>query len=95
MITPRTTRLVRAADLRSFRSTLVSLATEGSPLDARDRLVVVPTRAAAHHLLRSIEDRVREGEAVVLPEMVTRAELHDRLFLRIGARARQFTVPER
>lgn len=95
MITPRTTRLVRAADLRSFRSTLVSLATEGSPLDARDRIVVVPTRAAAHHLLRSIEDRVREGAAAVLPEMVTRVELHDRLFLRIAAQARPFTVQER
>jgi hypothetical protein len=29
VITPRTTRLVRAADLRSFRSTLATLATEG------------------------------------------------------------------
>jgi len=79
VITPRTTRLVRAADLRSFRSILAALATEGSPFDARNRLIVVPTRAAAHHLLRSIEDRLREPAATVLPEMVTRGELHDRL----------------
>ena len=58
MITPRTTRLVRAADLRSFRSALVALATDGSPLEARDRLVVVPTRAASLHLQRAIEDRM-------------------------------------
>src|SRR5262249_56989086 len=82
VITPRTTRLVRAADLRSFRSILAALATEGSPFDARNRLIVVPTRAAAHHLLRSVEDRLRGAAAIVLPDMVTRAELHDRLFER-------------
>ena len=95
MITPRSTRLVRAADLRSFRTTLAALATEGSPFDARDRLIVVPTRAAAHHLLRSIEDRLREPAAVVLPDMVTRAELHARLFERAPQHARPFTVQER
>ena len=46
MITPRTTRLVRVPDLQAFRRAMVGLATGGSPLDARDRLVVVPTRAA-------------------------------------------------
>jgi RecB family exonuclease len=95
VITPRTTRLVRAADLRSFRSTLVALATEGSPFDARNRLIVVPTRAAAHHLLRSIEDRLRQPAAVVLPDMVTRAQLHDRLFERAPQHAASFTVQER
>ena len=94
MITPRTTRLVRAADLRSFRSTLAALATEGSPFDARNRLIVVPTRSAAHHLLRSIEDRLRAAAATVLPDMVTRAELHGRLFER-ARHARPFTVQER
>ncbi len=88
MITPRTTRLVRAADLRSFRSALVSLSTSGSPLGARDRLVVVPTRSASLHLIRSIEDRMGEQGATVLPDFVTRAELHERLFDRLnGERA--------
>ena len=95
MITPRTTRLVRAADLRSFRSTLAALATEGSPFDARNRLIVVPTHAAAHHLLRSIEDRLRELAATILPDMVTRAELHDRLFERAPQCPPSFTVQER
>ena len=95
MITPRTTRLVRAANLRSFRSTLVALATEGSPFDARNRLIIVPTRAAAHLLLRSIEDGTREPAATVLPDMVTRAELHERLFERASPHTRPFTVQER
>ena len=95
MITPRTTRLVRAADLRSFRSILAALATEGSPFDARNRLIVVPTRAAAHHLLRSIEDRLRGPAATVLPDMVTRGELHDRLFQRVPHHERPLTVQER
>ena len=69
MITPRTTRLVRVPDLQAFRRAMVGLATGGAPLDARDRLVVVPTRAAAAQLVRTIESTaLGEGrEAVVLP----------------------------
>src|SRR5215510_11813469 len=95
VITPRTTRLVRAADLRSFRSILAALATEGSPFDARNRLIIVPTRAAAHHLLRSIEDRLREAAAIVLPDMVTRAELHGRLFERALQQVPALSAQER
>ena len=99
MITPRTTRLVRAADLRSFRSALAALATDGSPLDARDRLVIVPTRAAAAHLVRSIEDRMAEAAgAVVLPDFVTRGELYERLFDRLSeahAKPCPYTAAER
>ena len=95
MITTRTTRLVRAADLRSFRRCLAALATEGSPFDARSRLIIVPTRAAAHHLLRSLEDRLREAAAIVLPDMVTRAELHDRLFERAPQHVPSLTAQER
>jgi len=95
VITPRTTRLVRVADLRSFRSILAALATEGSPFDTRNRLVVVPTRAAAHHLLRSIEDRLHGPAAMVLPDMVTRAELHDRLFQRVPQHVPSLTLQER
>ena len=84
MITPRTTSLVRAANLRLFRRALVRLARQGSPLDARDRLVVVPTTAARLHLTRTIE-RSAPGATVVLPEIVTRADLHDRLFARLAA----------
>ena len=84
MITPRTTSLVRAANLRLFRRALVRLARQGAPLDARDRLVVVPTTAARLLLTRTIE-RSAPGATVVLPEIVTRADLHDRLFARLAA----------
>jgi len=83
VISPRTTRLVRAADLRSFRRTLVTLCTDGAPLDARDRLVIVPTRAASFHLVRTIEDCTAASGAVVLPEFVTRTDLHERLAERL------------
>jgi hypothetical protein len=85
---------VRAADLRSFRSALVALATDGSPLDARDRLVIIPTRAASLHLGRTIEDRMSARGAVILPDFITRAELHERLFERIGCGV-PYTTEER
>jgi RecB family exonuclease len=92
VITPRRTRLVRVGTLQAFRDVLVRLACAGTPAHARDRLVVVPTRAAATHLRRTIEDaRLADGGAVMLPEFVTRGELMaalaDRLPPREGALA--------
>ena len=98
MITPRTTRLVRAADLRSFRRAVAALAIEGEPLDARDRLLIVPTRAASAHLVRTIEDRMDRARAAILPDIITRAELPARLFDRLDAAARKappYTAEER
>ena len=46
VITPRTTRLIRVADLGAFRTALASLACQGPPLAARDRLILVPSQAA-------------------------------------------------
>ena len=55
---------------------MIALACEGQPLDARDRLVIVPTRAAASELVRSIErTRLSAGGAVVLPVLATSREL--------------------
>ena len=72
VITPRATRLVRVEDLQALREAAIALALEGTPLDARDRLVVVPTRAAAVHLLRSLEDTlVSTGGAALLPDLIT------------------------
>jgi hypothetical protein len=84
VITPRATRLVRVPDLRAFRDAIAALACAGEPLDARDRLVVVPTRAAAAHLTRAIEDRVLPGRgAALLPELVTRDQLYERFAARV------------
>ena len=88
VITPRTTRLVRVPDLQAFRRALVGLATGGSPLAARDRLVVVPTRAAAAQLVRTIESTALDESrtAIVLPDFATADELVFRLAERLVTR---------
>jgi RecB family exonuclease len=87
VITPRATRLVRVGGLQAFREAVISLAVQGSPLDARDRLVIVPTRAAAEHLVRGIEDAMATGDAI-LPDLATASEL-------IGRFADRLTLPQR
>jgi RecB family exonuclease len=99
VITVRITRLVRVPDLHTFRRALASLACAGSALDARDRFVIVPTRAAGSHLLRSIEDQ-QVGEAstsgaLLLPDFITAAELVSRLAERAPHDAPLLTGAER
>ena len=53
MITPRTTRLVRAPDLRAVHHTLATCVQ--GVLDARATLVIVPTRGAGEALRATIE----------------------------------------
>lgn len=56
MITPRTTRLVRADSLPSLHRALLSLACGGDLAGTRQRAVIVPTRAAAQHLRQTLEN---------------------------------------
>ena len=94
--TPRVTRLIRVRDLRAFREAAIALAGEGLPLDARDRLVVLPTRAAAAHLLDGIEARAfARGHAVIVPDLVTPRELTERLAERLDTPRRMLTGAER
>ena len=96
MITPRDARLVRVATPAAFRDVVMTLACEGSLFDIRNRLVVVPTRAAAAHLLRTIEDaRLTASAATLLPEFVTRAELTALLADRLPPGPRRLTDAER
>ena len=96
MITVRTTRLVRVPDLHTFRDALSSLACGGTPFDARDRFVIVPTRAAAAHLLRSIENRQpAPTNALLLPDFMTPDELPARLAERAPHDAPTLTAAER
>jgi RecB family exonuclease/inactivated superfamily I helicase len=96
VITPRTTRLVRVADLEAFRDAAVALATAGEPFAARDRLVVVPTRAASIHLLRTIEDRLLpENGALLLPDLVTPSEIVDAFAARLPDGPPALSAPER
>jgi RecB family exonuclease len=99
-VAPRQTRLLRAPDLATFRAALVTLITHGSPLDARDRVVIVPTRAAAEQLTRAVEygelrEARRTGAAVLLPDFITPAELIDRLGARLSPGAPMLTAAER
>ena len=68
--------LIRAANLAAFRAALVDRALAGDPLDARRRVVLVPTRAAADLLRQTIEETaVASGRrALVLPDLLTRDE---------------------
>ena len=96
MITPRTTRLVRVPDLQAFREAVVRPACDGGALDARDRLVIVPTHAAAAHLLRSMEGSALTGRgALAIPDLVTPAELIERLAERLPQPAPRLTTAER
>lgn len=55
MITPRQTRLFRVPHLRAFQQAIALIASAGHPLDAQDRVVLVPTRSAAEMLRRTVE----------------------------------------
>jgi hypothetical protein len=55
VVTPRTSRLIRAADLQAFQRAIVALVPAGAA-DARDCAVIVPSRSAAEELRRTIEN---------------------------------------
>jgi hypothetical protein len=96
VIAPRRTRLVRVADLHAFRRAIVMLSVDGSLTSTRSRLVVVPTRGAARQLRRTIEDaRLAAAKAVVLPDVVTREQLYDRLCARVDPALRRLSAFER
>jgi RecB family exonuclease len=85
VIAPRRTRLVRVPDLAGLRAWLVELARTFDPIAAADTFVVLPTRAAAEQLRRTIEDALLEGagQALVMPRMGTRADLYDAFAARV------------
>ena len=87
VVTPRRTRLVRAAGLRALQQAIVEAAFATDTLDdLRSRCVVVPTHAAGASLRRTFEDlRLTAARAAMtLPLVVTRAELYSVLHERIG-----------
>jgi RecB family exonuclease len=78
-----TPRLTRVPTLHSFRRALIDLIPLGDIDAARATAVIVPTRSAAALLRRTIEDRLRPGDAVALPDIVTRRDLYPRLIERL------------
>lgn len=91
MITPRRTRLLRAAGLDGFRAHLAELVRVAPP--GADSFVLVPTAAAGEQLRRTL--RARLGDAVALPPIGTRAELYERLLARLSPDARTLSGFER
>src|SRR4051812_26403374 len=90
VITPRTTRLLRAADLRAFHRAILSCLPE-DPIDARGCAVIVPSRSAGEELRRTIENLALQpgaGAATAVrafPDFVTRDDFYARLRERIEA----------
>jgi RecB family exonuclease len=82
VITPRRTRLIRAADLHEFRQAL------GGLQHGTDSAFVVPTRAAAVQLARSFA----EGHP---PRFVTRDQLYDLLHTQLVNPPRRLNAFER
>jgi RecB family exonuclease len=97
VITPRRIRLTRAADLAAFRTTLTEWILALPPEQARDTCVLLPTRAAAEQLRRTVEDRalLEQRAAVIWPVLVTRRELYDELGRRLPSSPRLLSAFER
>lgn len=86
MITPRTTRLIRVNDLHAFREAVLALAFDGAPGEARSRLVVVPSHAAAAFLTAAAErGALGDSGALLHPEFITSAEVAARFGTRVDA----------
>jgi RecB family exonuclease/inactivated superfamily I helicase len=90
VITPRRTRLLRAADLAGFRTHLADLVRGLAA--AADTFILVPTAAAGEQLRRTL--RARLG-AVPAPAIGTRADLYDLLMARLRPDARALSGFER
>jgi RecB family exonuclease len=85
VITPRRVTLHRVADLPAFRTLLSEWLIALPPQRARDTCVVVPTRASAEQLRRTIEERAlgEKRSAIVWPIFTTRRDLYDELASRL------------
>ena len=80
MIAPRTTRLIRTGSLRGYQQAI--LAACDDPGGAGRTLVIVPTRAAARRLRAAIGEAA--DAAPGLPDLLTRAEMYERLLASMG-----------
>ena len=66
MITPRTTRLFRAADLRAFHRAIVAC-LPGEPAAARDCAVIVPSRVRLDQLTARVTQASMQVARLVVP----------------------------
>ena len=87
MTTVRQTRLLRTPNLQTFQH-VIRQVTRHDPWRARQTAVIVPTRAAAAELRRTLEDLLVRNEppgaVLVLPELVTRDDWYRRQHARLA-----------
>ena len=100
MITPRQTRLFRAADLRDFQRIIRRLASHTDLWRARSCAVIVPSTAAADQLRRTLENhRLLSGStdnrALGLPQILTRTGWYDLMHSRLPTPPRRLADLER
>ena len=100
MITPRQTRLYRAADLRAFQRIIRRLVSHTDVWQARACAVIVPSAAAADQLRRTLENhQLLAGStvdcALFLPQIVTRSGWYDLMHSRLPSPPRRLTDLER
>jgi RecB family exonuclease len=94
VITPRITRLVRVPDLQGMQA-FIGRCLETA--DARATAIIVPTRSAAEVLRDTIEVRCLAGGSpvVMIPDLLTRDELYERLHARLPNAPGRLTDYER
>jgi RecB family exonuclease len=98
VVAPRRTRLVRADGLRAFQHAIVEAAFGRDTIEAlRSCCVILPTRAAAAALRRTIEDArlIEPGTASALPVLATRSEFYAVLHERLGGEPSRLSDFER
>jgi len=100
VITPRRTRLHRASNLRAFQRAIRTLTDHASLPALRDSAVIVPSRAAADELRRTLENRAfgtrqTQDAALALPQIVTRDGWYDLMHSRLPAISRRASELER
>jgi RecB family exonuclease len=81
VITPRVTRLIRTPSVHAYQEAILALACPREVQRVRETAVLVPTRAAAGQLRRTLEDAAlsRERPAILLPDLLTRSDYYERL----------------
>lgn len=99
MITPRQTRLYRAADLFDFQRALCHLSDTANAARAGNAVVIVPTVAAARQLERTFDSYRRSGRKSAAdaqgPQILTRSEWYDDMQARLASAPRRLTELER
>jgi len=92
VITPRRIRLFRAPDLAGYRQYLAELARGLDPSRSADTFVLVPTRAAAEQLSRTLKERLHYDPTLLIG---SRGDLYDELIARLPSGPRMLTAFER